>query len=169
MPSAADNVSQNPFWDFTLRVYGAPGVQAACLTLQDRFGLDVNLALYCLWCGAGGPGRLDETALQAAGAAVQAWQQDVIQALRAVRNRLKQPPWSGYAGAPDLRKQVLAVELAAEKISQDRLLQLAGTARVPADRAIAAANLGLYLERSGAGGASEAMQAVEALLAGAFT
>ena len=39
------------FWSFSLTVYGRPGVEAACLELQDRFGADVNLALYCLWIG----------------------------------------------------------------------------------------------------------------------
>ena len=39
------------FWSFSLRIYGAPGVEPACLDLQDRFGADVNLALYCLWIG----------------------------------------------------------------------------------------------------------------------
>lgn len=39
------------FWDFSLAIYGAPGVEAACLELQERFGADVNLALYCLWIG----------------------------------------------------------------------------------------------------------------------
>lgn len=39
----------NPFWNFSLDHYKQEGVQAACLHLQDSFGADVNLVLYCLW------------------------------------------------------------------------------------------------------------------------
>ena len=44
----------NPFWRFSLRTYRAPGVQEACLALQDRCGADVNLLLFCGWTGRDG-------------------------------------------------------------------------------------------------------------------
>jgi uncharacterized protein (TIGR02444 family) len=37
------------FWDFSLTLYGRPGVAPACLALQDRFGADVNLLLLGFW------------------------------------------------------------------------------------------------------------------------
>ena len=30
-------------------LYAQPGVADACLKLQDEFGLDVNLVLFCIW------------------------------------------------------------------------------------------------------------------------
>jgi len=39
----------HPFWDFSLRLHERPGVPRACLGLQRRYGLDVNL----LFFGAG--------------------------------------------------------------------------------------------------------------------
>ncbi len=33
----------HPFWNFSLEVYGGEGVARACLELQDRRGVDVNL------------------------------------------------------------------------------------------------------------------------------
>jgi uncharacterized protein (TIGR02444 family) len=37
----------NAFWDFSLKVYAAAGVADECILLQDRFGIDVNLLLFC--------------------------------------------------------------------------------------------------------------------------
>src|SRR5262249_40267230 len=48
--AAADLQTLN-FWNFSLKVYGRPGVAAACIALQDGLGLDVNLLLYCCWHG----------------------------------------------------------------------------------------------------------------------
>ena len=50
----------HPFWDFSLRVYGSEGVPEACLVLQERHGIDVNVLLYCFWLGASGRGTLDD-------------------------------------------------------------------------------------------------------------
>lgn len=36
-------------WTFSLEHYAKPGVKQACLRLQDEYGLDVNVALACLW------------------------------------------------------------------------------------------------------------------------
>ena len=38
--------------DFAVATYGGDGVQAACLTLQDAHGLDVNVVLFAAWAGA---------------------------------------------------------------------------------------------------------------------
>ena len=40
------------FWDFSLAVYGAEAVAPECLSLQDKFGIDVNLLLLCAYVGA---------------------------------------------------------------------------------------------------------------------
>jgi uncharacterized protein (TIGR02444 family) len=35
----------HPFWDFSLQVHQCLGVPEACLELQTRHGLDVNMLL----------------------------------------------------------------------------------------------------------------------------
>ena len=55
----------NAFWRFSLRTYRAPGVEAACLALQERCGADVNLLLFCGWVGREGR-VLDEASLRSA-------------------------------------------------------------------------------------------------------
>ena len=39
---------------FALKVYASEGVPPACLLLQERAGVDVNLLLFAAYAGAGG-------------------------------------------------------------------------------------------------------------------
>ena len=82
-------LEDNPFWDFTLGVYGKDGVSTACIDLQDNHGLDVNVLLFGVWLGYSGRGRLGPEELAAALGASAAWNSGVVQVLQAVRLRLK--------------------------------------------------------------------------------
>lgn len=165
-------VSDNPFWDFSLTVYVRPGVADACLALQDRLGLDVNLLLFCCWTGSQGR-RLDSVDMARLVAAVGDWQRSIVGPLRAVRRRLKELPGdtSGQAGA--LRQAVKDCELAAERIEQsmlhDAFAQPASTS-CPAgeEAACAAANLRTYLQLVGAPISPEDRANLEVILTETF-
>ena len=106
------------FWAFSLRVYGAPGVAAGCLALQDRYGVDVNLLLWCAWAGTEGV-ALDRAAIDRAVAATEAWREGVVRPLRAVRRALKEDLGPIPAGeSADLRARIKAAELDAERRQQ---------------------------------------------------
>jgi uncharacterized protein (TIGR02444 family) len=110
------------FTRFALTLYGSDGVADACLHLQNRHDLDVNLVLLAAFIGAERRQRLTTSSLEAARAAVDAWHHEVVRPLRAVRQRLK----TGPAPAPDdatarLRRQVQQVEIDAELIELDQL------------------------------------------------
>lgn len=132
------------FWRFSLALYARPGVAPACLELQDRHGKDVILALFALWVGSSGRGRLDPAALAAAEEAALPWRRQVVEPLRRTRHALK-----SIAGAEDLYRQLKATELEAEQIAHQRLAPLARqpdpTIGPPERHAAAAANLELYL------------------------
>lgn len=139
MPSAP-SPSAPDFWSFSLGFYGRPGVSDACLDLQDRHGLDVNLVLYCCWRGD----ILSEAQLQAAIALTAPWRAEIVQPLRALRRRLK----PGFPPFPDaevqgLRKRIADVELEAERLQQQALEALAEGSVPPPARQAATANLGL--------------------------
>ncbi|MEQ8935230.1 MAG: TIGR02444 family protein, partial [Amphiplicatus sp.] len=124
-----------PFWTFSLAVYGRGGVPEACLALQEAYGIDVNLLLFCCWAGAGGT-ALDEAAMKRCADAAGAWHGEIVRGLRTVRQRLK----GGFGSvrgedAEALRRKILGLELEAEKIEQGLL---AGTMSVPAAPAIPA-------------------------------
>lgn len=144
----------SPFWDWSLAVYGRAGVEAACLELQHRHGLDVNLVLLCCWLGARGV-ELDEGACDRLKYLSRCWQLDVVRPLRAIRRQLKvalaHPEAAGVcARLPDLagalRARVLELELDGEHIEQ---LALEGavsemTARAGPGPRLATQNLACY-------------------------
>ncbi|MDX1574760.1 MAG: TIGR02444 family protein [Kiloniellales bacterium] len=164
--------SENPFWDFSLAVYNRPGVAEACLALQDRRGLDVNLLLFCCWAGSVGRplGPRDIARLRGA---VDDWQQGIVGPLRAVRRRLKglSDVAAGEGGA--LRQAVKDCELEAERIEQAMLhAALAGLSTEPSEpadpAACGAANLTAYLQAASLEADPADRQDLEAILRGAF-
>lgn len=132
----------NPFWTFSLAVYARPGVPPACLALQDRRGIDVNLLLFAAWAGIGCGVALTAERLAALDAAVAGWRRDMVQPLRAIRRRAKGEDEALY-------RRMKAAELEAERVQQDRLFAASGL--VPggdtgADRrGLAAANMALLI------------------------
>jgi uncharacterized protein (TIGR02444 family) len=143
---AANNaVVADGFWRFSLALYARPGVAESLIGLQDRGGHNVNLVLFGLWLGICEGRRLDAAALKRARAASSPLDAEIIGPLRRLRQGLKDDP------DPDiqaLRRGVLALELAAERRAQARLVASltprhgAG----PGDRAaLAEANLRLVL------------------------
>ena len=110
------------FKRFTLDVYGEPEVPAACLLLQDRFELDVNVLLFAAFLGAARARLPTPNGLDRMHRGVDRWHREVVRPLRAVRRRLK----TGPAPAPDtdtikLRSKIREVELQAELIELTQL------------------------------------------------
>lgn len=122
--TATAAASDSAFWAFTLAVYGRPGVAPACLGLQDRHGLDVNLLMFCCWVAVQGL-ALDQHTLRAADEAVAGWRNQVVKPLRGLRRRLKRDlPGFPADEVAALRRRILDVELETERLAQSRLEQL---------------------------------------------
>lgn len=141
----AADFPDHPFWDFSLRVYGSDGVPEACLVLQERHGIDVNVLLYCCWLGASGRGAVDDGEVAAVCGAVDAWHRDVVRAVRAVRQRLK----GGFGAAPvelsePLRRRIAKIEVDLEHIEQ--LMLAASLDRAPDEGLDVSARLGHALD-----------------------
>lgn len=104
-------------WRFATRVYGRPGVAQACLALQQRFDADVNLLLFAAWLGAERGTPLTEALARRAQRRVDAWHEDIVRPLRAVRQRMKNGPTPAPCGATEaLRDALKAVEIGSERI-----------------------------------------------------
>ena len=157
------------FWRFSLTVYARPGVAPACLALQDRLGLDVNLLLFCCWAAARGH-RLDPAELAVAEAASAAWQRDIVTPLRGIRRQLARPPALDPADAAILYDQAKQLELAAEEAEQRLLATAVPFAPREVDDARQAddtvANLKLYLGRLDGRADDQAAAALATLAAG---
>jgi len=136
---------RSAFWDFSLHFYALPRVAAACLELQDRAGVDVNVLFYLLFV-AQHCRRLDRSDVTRIDAAVKAWREQVVQPLRSVRRELKKgmAPIDADAAAA-LRNDVKRIELEAERIEQHTLERLVPIAALgtPASSPAAAARVNL--------------------------
>lgn len=132
-------MSANPFWDFSLAVYGRPGVPACCLALQDRRAVDVNVLLFAAWAGLECGVRLSADDLARIDGSVSGWRDEMVRPLRALRRRAK--------GEDDaLYRRMKAAELEAERVQQDRLFAAGGFLPQPGgSMELAAANMALLL------------------------
>jgi uncharacterized protein (TIGR02444 family) len=138
------------FWRFSLAFYERPGVADALIVLQDREGFDINLVLFALWLGISGRGTLGGDALAAAERVAATLRSEIVEPLRRLRRKLRHHP---DGDVQRLREGVKALEIAGEKLVQERLARLAGSgcAKPCAEgwRAAAHANLALYLGGEG--------------------
>ena len=112
-------VPDNPFWTFSIQLYAKPGVAPACLALQERHGLDVNIVLYCAWLGAQRGVRVNIDDVTRIIESVRPWSEDVVVRLRVIRTAMK----GDARGAPQafsdgLRNDIKRAELDAERIEQ---------------------------------------------------
>jgi uncharacterized protein (TIGR02444 family) len=160
---------KHPFWNYSLELYGAEGVQRACLELQDEVGLDVNMLLFCIWTGVDGPGEITPEELRECIVRTTQWQDKVVQPLRYIRRMLKQD----NLGATDelvaiLRPEVQKAELAAEHTEQLLLAGLVPAARAATGLSPALANLRAYMDRLGVAPDGATRVAVLAILGPAF-
>lgn len=159
-------------WDFTISVYGREGVSGACIALQDRRGLDVDMILMCGWLGASGRGHTNAQELETAWKAISAWQAEIVGTLRAVRRRIKEGyPQAPEAAATAVGKAVLKQEIEAERVAQIMLeatIDRAGRpGAAPAEQAAdTAANLALYLKSRGVVADDEDRKSLATILAG---
>ena len=108
-----------PHWRFALALYAQPGAADACLFLQDRFGVDVNILLFAMFAATERGMAITAQDVEGMDTAVRAWRSEAVVPLRTIRRRLKQP-LDNVAGAyaEALRTRVKRIELLAEQIEQ---------------------------------------------------
>lgn len=103
-------------WDFANRVHAQPGVEAACLSLQDDHGQCVSFLMWRLWTLAERR-PVDGVLLGDAVAAAQTWEAAATAPLRTVRRRLKTLPSQIPAdGQARLREAIKSAELESERL-----------------------------------------------------
>jgi uncharacterized protein (TIGR02444 family) len=138
------------FWEFSLAFYSRERVSAACLSLQNRRGADVNILLFCCWLATLGL-RLEPAGMHAANAAAGAWRRDVLEPLRGARRAVAdQFPEIAKSDRQSIKHSVLSVELECERIAQEKIVQAAPEVVAVEDGAtplqIASAALEIYLD-----------------------
>jgi len=107
------------FWRFSLAFYARPGVAPALIALQDRDGRDVNVILYAVWLGVARGHAMSAADLAAAESAAAPLRDAVVAGLRGLRRGLRSHP---DADVQALRRRIQALEIAAERAVQRRLV-----------------------------------------------
>jgi uncharacterized protein (TIGR02444 family) len=103
-------------WAFSCNLYQQSVVKERCLFLQDEYGANVPVLLYCCWAGCYFP-SLSSEQLANVQKVADLWSEQCIRPLRDIRRAMKttdvthseQSSWQG------IREQVKALELSAEK------------------------------------------------------
>lgn len=152
-------MSATDFWNFSVAVYGQPGVAPACLALQDEWQLDVNVLLFCLFAASRGH-TLQANELQALEEAVRPWREQVVRPLRAVRRWLKAPQVPAALDIGSLRQQVQGLELLAERSQQMAMTNLVALGSGAPSAEVAAGNLQAYARLAGCAVEGAAKQAL---------
>jgi uncharacterized protein (TIGR02444 family) len=167
--NANQEFPSHTFWDYSLRLYSQPGVEEACLTLQDEFDLDVNIVLFCLWAGGEGPGQLTPAEMAEVIARGGQWQREVVRRLRHIRRTLKKDDLGATTELVEIfRPRAQMLELAAEHVQQLLLAGLAPETRGATGINAAILNLRAYFVETGLAADGNARNAVLLILARAF-
>ena len=123
--SAGKNVEG--FWDFSVRTYRTQGVADACLSLQNDYGADVNMLLYCCWVGVY-VGQFDDELFEKASHFSSDWASHVVIPLRSARTWMKHEGCHAEPIQTDtcmsLREKIKSVEFDSEKLQQEVLESL---------------------------------------------
>ena len=145
------------FWDFSVRTYRTDGVPDACLSLQNDYGADVNMLLYCCWIAVHS-GEFDAALFASAGEFSDNWAEHVVVPLRSARTWMKHTGCTAGEVPTDecmtLRDEIKSVEFAAEKLQQEVLESLAAIGELrnaDYDQVLedVQANLSLYASSAG--------------------
>jgi uncharacterized protein (TIGR02444 family) len=106
-------------WRFALALYGQGGAADACLALQDRLGVDVNILLFAIFAVTERGMAVAPQDIRGMDAVVKTWREATVAPLRTMRRQLKQPLGpAGSEHAEVLRAEIKKAELLAEQIEQ---------------------------------------------------
>ncbi|MCJ1888267.1 TIGR02444 family protein [Pseudomonas sp. LA21] len=109
-------------WSYALQLYARPGVEAACLALQEG-GADVCLMLASTWLGSTGV-AFSPARISALESTARNWRDQVIVPLRSLRQQWREAAQQDAALA-GLRERLKQLELDAEKVLLERLESVA--------------------------------------------
>lgn len=104
------------FWEFSLKLYSQSEVEQNLLFLQNHYGCNVNIVLFCCWYGLEGQGRLSQKRLSSIIDSIQYWHERIVKPLRQLRKTMKR--YRLIKDDPLNGESVLAEEINAEKIEQ---------------------------------------------------
>ena len=83
-------IKENPLWEFSVIIYEEKRIRKIFLELQDEFGLDVVVIIFCLWLSfIQGSRSKYKILLRMAVSVSEIWQREIIKPIRKCRQSLK--------------------------------------------------------------------------------
>ena len=107
---------------YARRLYERPGLTRRLLVLQDEFGADINLILFCCYQAVVRGHALDKATLEHLIGAVTHWRKTAISPMRTIRRRIKQSLLSNPS-LSTVYEALLVAEIEAEHVQQDMLVR----------------------------------------------
>ncbi len=104
-------------WEFSLNVYKKDCVESLLLALQDDYGADINMLLFCFWAAQQGKALSTEQIHELIKATAK-WRNDCVIPLRSIRLSLK-----GQPGPDQFRHRIKVLELEAEQWQQQLMVE----------------------------------------------
>ena len=163
-------------WEFAVRTYRMPGASSACLTLQNLYGADINMLLYCCWISSrlgAFPPKLFEQATEFSSE----WTSKAVIPLRSVRTWMKDSDCATESIPTEVRKRVRhtikTAELESEKLQLRVLESMVTSKKIPDHRqdqlvGDAITNLKLYIDHRGIKFNKEVKDLCQVVIAAAF-
>ncbi len=148
-------VIETAFFNMSRELYRLAEIERECLFLQDRYGLNVNVLLFCLWHGRQGRDVLVTAFFEEVMSALEQWHETVVLPIRRARRQIKtvDTPWIAPDERDEIRRGVLNAEIAAEVGEQKILIRVfdakrhASASSTSADRrSVSQANLLAYAQ-----------------------
>ncbi len=164
-------------WEFAVRTYRTPGVPDACLTLQNRYGADVNMLLYCCWIS----GRLGAFPPELFARAIEfssEWASKTVIPLRSARTWMKDADCAAEPVPTEafirVRQKIKTVELESEKLQLQVLESMVTSKQMPdsgQERVVgnAVTNLKLYTSHRSIKFDENVKRLCEVIIAAAFS
>ena len=122
------------FWNYSNEIYRITNVPETCLKLQNKYGLDVNMVLFCCWHG-NNFGKMNEDLFIQCQNFSTTWTNNSVKPLREIRTWLKSigclDQMLDVEPCMNFRNQVKKVELESEKFQQDSLERFCNSIPIP--------------------------------------
>lgn len=144
-----DDARGAEFWNFALSVYAYEAQRNVFLRLQDEYGLDVPMLLWCLWQGSQGIVVSRGVMAQARDFSLD-WRTKHVEPLRALRRAWKDETGGKAGPLEDARQAVARAEQAVERTQMMTLASLPCGNAADRSQDASAANIELYCELNAA-------------------
>ena len=150
----------NPLWHYSLSLYAHEEVKQLCIRLQDCYGINVNIVLWCCWY-ASELGQFNQEFLDTILADNEPWNTQVTCQLRQARQWLRNNHQNELV--QPFRQQLVQLEITSEAFQQEQLYQrsIKQNKTGATDKSAARSNLQMYFNQLNATVSEEHWQLIE--------